>query len=149
MTPEEYLAEQPADRRAALSTVRDVIRANLPNGYEECIRDGMLQYCVPLSRYPKAPKKKPLWYVALAPEKKYNSLHLMSVYGSREHEQKLRAAFASAGKKLDMGKACIHFRSADDLPLGTIGELVASIPVDRWIAMFEASRRKPSGRPDA
>ena len=146
MTPETYLAELPAERRAALSAVRDVIRANLPNGYQETVHDGMLLYCVPLSRYANTPNTQPLWYVALAPAKHYNSLHLMSVYGSREQEQQLRAAFASAGKKLDMGKACIRLKSADDLALDAIGALVASIPVDRWIEIFESSRRRPSKR---
>jgi hypothetical protein len=48
-----------------------------------------------------------------------------------------------AAKKLDMGKSCIHFQSADDLALGTIGEIVASIPVDKWVGIAEAARRRP------
>lgn len=142
--PESYLAKQPPDRRAALSAVRQVIRANLPNGYEESMGSGMLVYAVPVTRYPKLPKKQALWYAALAAQKNYNSLYLMSVYGSREHEKKLREGFAKAGKKLDMGKSCIRFQSADDLPLDVIGELIASMPVDTWIAIFESSRKKPS-----
>lgn len=149
MTPETFLAQQPADRRAALATVRDVILANLPNGYEESVSKGMLVYGVPLARYPKAPNRQPVWYIALAPQKKYNSLHLMSVYASSQQEQKLRDACARAGKKLDMGKACIHFVLADDLPLDTIGEIVASVPVERWISIFESSRQKPSRRKNA
>lgn len=143
MSPDSYIAKQPADRREALSAVRSIIRANLPNGYEESFASGMVVYGVPLARYPKAPNKQPIWYAALAAHKKFNSLYLMSVYGSREHEQKLRDGFARAGKKLDMGKSCIHFLTAADLPLDTIGELIASIPVDKWIAIFESSRDKP------
>jgi hypothetical protein len=41
-----------------------------------------------------------------------------------------------------MGKSCIRFKSAEDLPLDVIGELIASIPVDKWIAIFEASRQR-------
>ena len=149
MTPETFLAQQPADRRAALATVRDVILANLPNGYEESVSKGMLVYSVPLARYAKTPKKQPVWYVALAAEKKFNSLHLMSVYGSPKQEQKLRDACARAGKRLDMGKACIHFMRADDLPLDSIGEIVSSVSVDRWISIFESSRQKPSRRKNA
>ena len=145
-TPESYLADQPAERRVALGAVRDVIRANLPNGYEESMGSGMLVYGVPLTRYPKTPNKEPLWYVALAAQKSYNSLYLMSVYANRTHEQRLRDGFAKAGKKLDMGKSCIHFQKASDLPLDVIGELIASVPVDEWIAIFEASRRKPPAR---
>jgi len=146
-TPEAYISSQPADRRVALTAVRDVIRANLPNGYEESIGSGMLVYGVPLTRLPKmAAKLQSLCYVALAAQKKYNSLYLMSVYGSKEHERRLRDGFAKAGKKLDIGKSCIRFQSADDLPLDVIGELIASIPVEKWIAIFEASRRRPTKR---
>ena len=145
-TPESYLANQPEERRAALGAVRDVILANLPNGYEESVGSGMLVYAVPLSRYPKTPNKQPLWYAALAAQKSYNSLYLMSVYGSREHEKRLRDGFVESGKKLDMGKSCIHFQRPDDLPLDVIGELIASMPVAKWIAIFEASRRTSKSR---
>src|SRR5437764_2712074 len=140
-SPEAYLAKLPPDRRAALSAVRDVIRANLPNGYEESLSGDMLTYVVPLSRYPKTPNKQPLWYAALASRKSYNSLHLLSVYCSPEHLQRLRDGFASAGKKLHMGKGCIHFHNANDPSLEVIGDLIASIPVDRWIAIMESARR--------
>jgi len=147
-TPDGYVDSLPPDRRAAIAAVRDVIRAHLPNGFEETIGMGMLAYGVPLARYPKTPNKEPLWYAALAAQKNYNSIYLMSVYGDKEHERRLRDAFARSGKKLDMGKSCIHFREADDLPLDVIGELIASVTVDKWIAVFEASRRRPSARAD-
>ena len=140
-SPEQYLAEQPAHRRAALAAVRDVIRAHLPNGYEESMGSGMIVYGVPMSRY-MTPDKKPLWYAALAAQKNYNSLYLMTAYGHEEHARRLRDGFAKAGKKLDMGKSCIHFQRADDLALDVIGELIASVPVDKWIAIYEASRRR-------
>lgn len=41
-TVAQYLAAFPADRRAALSAVRDVINGNLPDGYEERIQFGMI-----------------------------------------------------------------------------------------------------------
>lgn len=140
MTPESYLAKQPADRRVALSAVRDVILRALPDGYAELINGGMLVYAVPLSRYPKTYNKQPLWYAALAGQKGYNSLYLMSAYGSPEHRRRLRDGFERLGKKLDIGKSCIHFVRAEDLPLDVIGELIASVPVDRWIEIYEQSR---------
>jgi hypothetical protein len=39
-TVDEYLADLPADRRADIETVRDVVLANLPAGYEERRRSG-------------------------------------------------------------------------------------------------------------
>ena len=144
MTPDEYLAKQPPEARAALATAREVILSRLPNGYEEIVNGRVLAYVVPLSRYPKTYNKQPLWYVALGGKKSYNSLHLMPVYMNPSSEQRLRDGFAAAGKKLDMGKACVHFKRAEDLALDVIGELVASLSVERWISLYEASR---SARP--
>jgi len=46
-TVAQYLAELPADRRAALEAVRQTILAHLPEGYEEAINWGMITYQVP------------------------------------------------------------------------------------------------------
>ena len=141
-TPEAYLASLPDDRRAVMSAVRDVIRRHLPPGYAEVVSSGMLTYCVPLERSANTYNKQPLWYAALAAQKNYYALHLMSVYSSQTQLARLRAAFAKAGKKLDMGKACIRFKQVEDLPLDAIGELIASVPMEQWIAVYEDSRRK-------
>jgi Domain of unknown function (DU1801) len=141
-TVEEYLAELPEDRRAALSAVRDVILRNLPEGYVEGMGFGMIGYVVPLERYPQTYNRQPLAFASLAAQKNYNTLYLMGVYGSPEQERRLREAFQAAGKKLDMGKSCIHFRSADDLPLDAIGHLVADTPPEALIARHEAARQR-------
>jgi hypothetical protein len=51
-TVAQYLAALPPDRRAALSAVRKAINENLPDGYEEGMRFGMIGWYVPLSMYP-------------------------------------------------------------------------------------------------
>jgi hypothetical protein len=139
-TPEEYLAALPENRRASIAAVREVVRKHLPKGYAEFVNYGMLNYGVPLSRFPK-PDGQPLCYVALAAQKNYCALYLMSA-GDKKHGAKLRAAFKVAGKKLDMGKSCIRFQTEDDLPLDAVGEIIGSIPSEKWIEIFEASRKK-------
>ena len=57
----------------------------------------------------------------------------------RQFEQ-LKAAFKAAGKKLDMGKCCVHFESLDDLPLEAIGKLISAISSEKWIEMYEQTR---------
>ena len=79
-------------------------------------------------------------YLGLAAQKSSYTLHAMSVYG--DGEAWLRAAFERAGRKLDMGKACIHFRRLEDLPLDVIAELVGRTPVDEYTAWYEASRTR-------
>jgi hypothetical protein len=136
----DYLASLPATRREQLERVRDVITRHLPPGYEERMNWGMISYEVPLSLYSSTYNKQPLAYAALAAQKNYNALYLMSAYSSPGVEKKLLDGFKKAGKKLDMGKSCIRFQSADDLPLETIGEVVGSVSAKQWIAIFEKSR---------
>ncbi|MCA9284646.1 MAG: DUF1801 domain-containing protein [Phycisphaerales bacterium] len=141
-TVADFFAGLPANRRDAVERVRDVIRSHLPPGYEEAIGKGMLVYQVPLATYGDTHNGHPLWYVALASEKSYLSLHLLPIYGSRALADRLASGFQAAGKRLDRGKACIHFQSADDLPLECIGAIVASIPIERWIEIARAARRR-------
>jgi hypothetical protein len=137
-----FLAGLPAARRREVERMRALILANLPPGYEEAVASDILVYQVPLARYPDTYNGQPLWYVALGSEKRYLALHLMRLYADETHRGRVRAAFRAAGKRLDMGKACLRFRTADDLPLDVIGELVASTPVDRWIETARAARRR-------
>jgi hypothetical protein len=146
-TVEAYLAELPPERRAVVSAVRDVVNAHLPEGYREAMAFGMIGWSVPLSRYPNTYNKQPLSYVALAAQKNKYSLYLMGVYADSEQERALRAAAAAQCKKLDMGKSCLRFAKLEDIPLDTIGELIAETSVDDYIAMYEAARANTkSGR---
>ena len=101
---------------------------------------GMISYEIPLERYPKTYNGKPLSYAALASQKNYCVIYLMGVYGDGEQARWFREEFRKAGKKLDMGKSCVHFRTADDLPLDVIGQVIARTPPDRYIAIYEKSR---------
>ena len=139
-TVEEYLDELPDDRREMVEVVRDVVRANLPDGYEEAVQFGMISYVVPLERYPKTYNRQALQYAALASQKNYVSLYLMNVYGDAETERWFLDGYRASGKRLDMGKSCVRFRSLDDLPLDLVGEAVARTSVDEYIALYETAR---------
>jgi len=141
-TVRNLLASLPPERRREMERVRSVIRRRLPRGYEEAVVKGMLVFQVPLTRYPDTYNGHPLWYVALASEKSYLSLHLMSVYADAAEAERLREGFRAAGKKLDMGKACVRFKTADDLALDVVGDIVAAMPLDRWVAVADAARRR-------
>jgi hypothetical protein len=142
-TPAAYLASLPPERRKVIAAVRAVVRKHLPKGYVETMNWGMLSYEIPLSRYPDTYNKRPLSYVALAAQKNDYVLYLTNVYGDKALMDRLVAAYKTAGKKLDMGKSCLHFKSLDDLPLDVIGDIVASTPVERRIELAEAARKKP------
>ena len=141
-TVEEYLAELPPDRRAALSTVRQTILDNLPDGYEETMEFGMIAYTVPLARYPDTYNKKPLMYAALASQKNYMSLYLSSVYADPERAESFHERYRATGKKLDMGKSCVRFKKLDDIPLDLIAETIAATQIEDFITLYESARRR-------
>jgi hypothetical protein len=139
-TVDEYIASLPEDRRAAITAVRDVVRRNLPPGYEEGMQFGMIGYYVPLSRLPETYNGQPLSLAALASQKRHMALYLNSVYGNPETERWFRKRYEETGKELDMGKSCLRFRRIDDLPLEVIGEVIARTPVDSFVERYEALR---------
>jgi len=141
-TVEEYLAALPEDRLAAIQAVRKVILKNLPKGYEEVLQYGVLGYVVPLKVFPSGylnRKNEPLPYIALASQKNYMSIYMMSVYGDAEAQ--FRKEYQATGKRLDMGKCCVRFRKLEDLPLDVIGKAVARYPMKKWIEICVSSHK--------
>jgi len=139
---EEYMAALPAERRAALEGVRAVLRKNLDPDIEEGMQYGMIGYYIPHRVYPAGyhcDPKQPLPFAGLAAQKNHLALHLMYLYGSAEHDERFRQAWAKTGKKLDMGKACLRFKKLDDLALDVIGKSVAGVRASEYIARCEAA----------
>ncbi len=136
----EYLAELPAERRLEIEKVRDAVNAALPTGYREGIGYGMIGWVVPLEHYPETYNKQPLAYAGLAAQKNHNSLYLNCVYASQERTERLKSAAAQQGKKPDMGKSCIRYKRADELPLELIREEIASTSPDEFIRIYEQAR---------
>lgn len=139
-TAEEYIAALPPERAEQIGQLRQLIRQRLPEGYAEEMGFGMITYVIPLAAYPDTYNGHPLMYAAIASQKRHMSLYLMNVYGDDETQRWFADGFAAAGKKLDMGKACVRFRKLEDLPLELIGEAVARTPAADYIAHYEASR---------
>ena len=139
-TVEEYLAELSPERREGLSTVRDVVLENLPEGYEEMMDFGMISYVVPLSAYPKTYNGHPLMYAALADQKNHMGLYLMCLYTHSEDIGWFEERYRASGKKLNMGKSCVRFKRLDDLPLDVVGEVIAGTSMEQYIAFYEEAR---------
>jgi hypothetical protein len=97
----------------------------------------MISYEIPLQRYPTTYNRQPLMYAGLAAQKHYYALYLSCAYQDAKQERRLRDGFERAGKKLDMGKACVRFRKLEDLPLDVVGRVVGSTSPERFIARYE------------
>jgi Domain of unknown function (DU1801) len=148
-TVEGYLADLPADRRAAIGAVRDAINARLPAGYVETIQYGMIAWIVPESVLPAADvyNGQPLCLASLGAQKSHMALYLNGVYGAPEERAWFEAAFKRTGKKLDMGKACVRFKTLDALPLDVIAEAMSRVSVDRYVAAYHAIRAAMKSAP--
>jgi hypothetical protein len=146
-TVREYLSELSPERRVAIEAVRKVIVANLDKNVEESMQYGMISYAIPHRVYPDGyhcNPKQPLPFASLASQKQYMSLYVMSVYGQPKEENWLRERWTAAGKKLDMGKCCIRFKSLDDVPLDVVGELFRRVSAKDFIAHYESVIKKPA-----
>ena len=141
-TVEGYLAALEPERQETLRAVYDVVRKALPEGYEETVAWGMITWSVPLERYPDTYNGQPLAYVALAAQKRHYSLYLMAQSSDSDEEREFRARWEATGRKLDMGKSCLRFKRLDDLDLDLVSEVVAGMPVDRFLATYERVRAR-------
>jgi uncharacterized protein YdhG (YjbR/CyaY superfamily) len=141
----EYIKQLPKEKRATIEVIRKVIKKHLPQGYSEIMQYGMIVYVIPLKRYPSGylnDSKKPLPYVALAAQKNYYALYVMAVYGDKKLYSWFQKEYKKTGKKMDMGKSCVRFKTLKDVPLELIGKVINRMSVAQFINQYEALRGK-------
>lgn len=144
-TVSEYIESLPVDRKKIISDVRKVIKRNLPKGFEETMQYGMISYVVPHKLYPSGYHCKPedaLPFISLASQKNHIALYHMMVYQGDLYDWLVGAWKKSTDRKLDMGKSCIRFKKAEDVPLHLIGELSAKVTPKQWIEIYERTFKK-------
>lgn len=139
-TVDDYLDQMTADRRAAISAVREVVLANLPPGFVEAMDWGMISYQVPLATFADTYNGRPLQYAALADQKRHMAVYLTSVYSDPDRLERFRVDYLATGKKLDMGKSCVRFTAPEDLPLEVIGDVIADTTVEQFLGIYRSTR---------
>ena len=132
-TVAEYLDALPEDRRDDVGRVLGLVRASLPPGYVEVMRWGMITWEVPMEVSGPTYNGKPLMYAALASRKRHIALYLSGANCRPEIRARLEAGFRAEGKKLDLGKACLRFRRADDLAGDAVAATIAALPVAEFV----------------
>ncbi|MBK8953772.1 MAG: DUF1801 domain-containing protein [Chitinophagaceae bacterium] len=147
-TVEQYIAELPEERQKAINELRKVIKKNLPKGFKEAMGYGMMGWSVPHSIYPAGyhcNPKDPLPFMGLASQKNSINLYHMGIYANPKLLKWFQEAHTKASpKKLDMGKSCIRYKKAEDIPYKLIGELASKMTPQEWIEMYESAFRKGS-----
>ena len=137
-TVEQYLAELPDDRRVDVKAIRDMVLENLPEGYVETMRWGMITYEVPLDIYPETYNGQPLMFLSLAAQKRHLALYLTNVAFVPGGEERFKARYLETGKRLEMGRSCLRFKTADDLATDLVAETIRSTSLDEFIEGHEA-----------
>jgi uncharacterized protein YdhG (YjbR/CyaY superfamily) len=106
-----YLAEVPVERRAALTRLRELCRAELP-GFTEKMAYGM-------PAYERAGGEGE---IAFASQKQYISFYLLRT--------DVRQAFAARLASQDMGKGCLRFRKPEQIDFDLVRDLLRATAQD-------------------
>ncbi len=145
-SPEEYIAQVPEERQAVLEKLRNTIKNNLPQGFEEGISYNMIGYYVPHTLYPDGyhcDPKLPLPFINIASQKNSINLYHSGIYAKKELYNWFVAEYPKHCKrKLDMGKSCVRFKKIEEIPFDLIKELCTKMTVKEWIAIYESAIKK-------
>lgn len=136
-----WLAALSPERRASAEVLLATVRKHLPTGYAEGMASGMVAWHVPLSRYPAGyhcTPGQPLPFASLAATKAGFALHLFALYCAPRQREAFVRAWKASGQRLDMGAACVRVRDAGEVPLEVLGRALAALPVDTFVAAYEA-----------
>lgn len=140
-TVEQYINELPEDRKSIISEIKKAIKENLPKGFEEGMNYGMIGFYVPHSIYPNGyhcDPKLPLPFINIASQKNHIAIYHMGLYSSEKNLKWFEDEWKKhSTKKLDMGKSCIRFKKAEDVPIKLIAELSKKMTVQEWIDNYE------------
>ena len=141
-TVDEYLATLPEDRQDIILEVLEMVRNNIPDGYQEVMNWGMISWEVPLEVEPDTYNGQPLLFCMLASQKRHCALYMMSVYQDEGSRDRLLSSYEKMGRKPNMGKSCIRFTKAEHLPLETLGELISECDIESFVANCNSVRKK-------
>ncbi|MEP6622468.1 MAG: DUF1801 domain-containing protein [bacterium] len=139
-----YLASLAPDKRAVIDEARAFVHRHLPKGYAEYMNWGVINWGIPLEAFANTHNGQPLCYVGLGALKSCNSLYLMGVHDSATGKYTtpfsvtlLLDAFKKAGKRLDMGKCCLHFKALDDLELTSVAQVIGMSTPEEYLAYYK------------
>ena len=144
--PKEYISKVPEDRLAYFKKLRQTILNNIPKGFEEQMNYGMIGYVVPKKIFPAGyhcDTNLPLPFVNIASQKNFIAIYHMGIYANPELLDWFVKEYPKHCKrKLDMGKSCIRFKKAEEIPFELIAELMQKMTVQNWIDLYEKNIQK-------
>ncbi len=140
-TVSDYVSQLPDDRRGAFERLLEVVRENIPEGFDECMSYGFPSFAVPHSIYPAGyhcKPEEPVPFLSLGNQKNFIGFYHMGIYTRPDLLEWFEREWARRDVgKLDMGKSCIRLKKPDRIPYDLLGELCTKITVDEWIETYE------------
>ena len=141
-TLDAYLLSLPDDRKQAVTALYNVVKQNIPAGFEPVMQYGMITFVVPHSIYSKGYHCKPtdpLPFLSVASQKNFIALYHMGIYADSKLLEWFVNSYAKfTNAKLDMGKSCMRFKKIEQIPFEIIGDLAKKITPQQWIEKYEA-----------
>jgi hypothetical protein len=140
-TVPEYLRAIASHDRVIVNAVRDLITANIAEGFIETVAWGFPTFQVPLDVATATFDGEPMVYAAIAAEKRRYALYLTPLYNDSPAELEFRTRWRSPSHRMvDLGAGCLRFRDLKDLDLALITEVVASMTVDEFVASYHRTK---------
>lgn len=81
--------------------------------------------------------------MGLASQKNHVTVYHMAIYADKHMLDWFTTEYKRIiGKAPDMGKGCIRFRPAGEIPYELIGALAGKMNVREWVDLYEANIKK-------
>lgn len=139
-----YLDALEPERRAVMERLMDVIRTNLPDGFEEVMQYGMPSWVVPHALFPDGyhvDPSLPLPFLSLGSQKRHIGLYHMGIYADEALLEWFTQEYPKhCSTKLDMGKSCIRFKNMAKIPDELVAELCTKMTPEDWIQRYRDAR---------
>lgn len=143
---EDYIQGIDEKRQVAFNKLVEVVRENIPKGFEEVFQYGMITYVVPLDVFPEGYLNRidePLPFISLGAQKRHLALYHLGIMGNKELLQWFQEEYAKVvPTKLNMGKSCIRMTNVKHIPYELIGELVSKMSMEEWIESYQKFQNK-------
>ncbi|MBA2796107.1 DUF1801 domain-containing protein [Streptococcus porcinus] len=143
---DQYLSALPEDRQQVINKLRQVIKDNLPDTYEEKLQYQMIAYVVPrriLSDGYHCNQEDNLSFITIGSQKNHVAIYHNGIYMFESVRNWFLQEYPKHLKtKPDLGKSCIRFKNMKTIPYDLIAELCQQIRQEEFIATYQQITKK-------
>ncbi|MFG0304832.1 MAG: DUF1801 domain-containing protein [Phycisphaerales bacterium JB040] len=142
-TVKQYLEALPADRKAALEAIIEVVEQTRDPALEHGMQYGMPAWYVPHAVYPAGyhcTPSEPVPFASVASQKNHIGLYLFCTYTDPAEKDWFVEAWKATGKRLDMGASCVRVKRLEDVPLDVVARVFKRVTVKKFLKAYEGAQ---------